>query len=140
VHSNFARDWVENRLKNDIADVLNGLLGEAIALRFIVANSAENGSDARAHVPAAHMPPPEELRLGNLNPRYLFDEFVVGNSNRFAHAASQAVAEEPAKAYNPLFLYGGVGLGKTHLMHAIGHRVSAANSNANGNGRLKLNL
>jgi chromosomal replication initiator protein len=131
VHSNFARAWVENRLKSDIAHVLKGLLGEAIALRFIVADNAENGSDARAHASAAQISPPEELCLGDLNPRYSFDEFVVGNSNRFAHAASQAVAEEPAKAYNPLFLYGGVGLGKTHLMHAIGHRVSAANSNAN---------
>jgi chromosomal replication initiator protein len=130
VHSNFARDWVENRLKNDISHVLHGLLGESIALRFIVADSAETGADIR---PAAATPlaPPDELRAGNLNPRYSFDEFVVGNSNRFAHAASQAVAEAPARAYNPLFLYGGVGLGKTHLMHAIGHRVQAANPNAN---------
>jgi chromosomal replication initiator protein len=132
VHSNFARDWVENRLKNDIAVVLNGLLGEAIALRFIVADSTESAADGRLVTPApAAIAPPEELRLGNLNPRYSFDEFVVGNSNRFAHAASQAVAEAPAKAYNPLFLYGGVGLGKTHLMHAIGHRVIAANPHAN---------
>jgi chromosomal replication initiator protein len=128
--SAFARDWVDNRLKDAIAETLTDLLGYAANVRLIVAPETANGA---AETPAAVLRPAvvDEARQVGLNPRYTFDEFVVGNSNRFAHAAAQAVAESPARAYNPLFLYGGVGLGKTHLMHAIGHRVLAANPRAN---------
>jgi chromosomal replication initiator protein len=126
VHSQFARDWVENRLKGDIAEVLERIVGEPVQLSFVIV-------DAVVPAPGAaipKMPLQEEPKRGYLNSRYTFEEFVIGNSNRFAHAASQAVAEAPAKAYNPLFLYGGVGLGKTHLMHAIGHRVLAEKPDA----------
>jgi len=134
VQNNFARDWVENRLKGQIAEVLREIFGAELQLQFTVL--PENEPNLTHPVvatvgvqPAAR--PSDDFRPGNLNSRYTFEEFVVGNSNRFAHAASQAVASAPARAYNPLFLYGGVGLGKTHLMHAIGHRVMQDNPNAN---------
>src|SRR5208282_4503739 len=129
----FAREWVEGRLRAPIVEVLRELLGYEIEVKFVVANDVEtqeHSESAPAAAPARPAPS-EEVRPGNLNPRYTFDEFVVGNSNRFAHAAAQAVAEAPARAYNPLFLYGGVGLGKTHLMHAIGHRVLSRTPDAN---------
>ena len=107
------------------------LLGGEIALRVIVDPGDEAETPATAVPSTARVAPSDDLRIGHLNVRYTFDDFVIGNSNRFAHAAAQAVAEAPAMAYNPLFLYGGVGLGKTHLMHAIGHRVLERNANAN---------
>jgi chromosomal replication initiator protein len=135
VQSPFARDWVENRLKGDISEVLTELLGATIALRFVVADPPVepevSAAELAGQTAARSAAPSEEIRYGNLNKRYSFEEFIVGVNNRFAHAASQAVAEAPARAYNPLFLYGGVGLGKTHLMHAIGHRVLKQNPNAN---------
>ena len=135
VQSNFARDWVENRLKTQISEVLAELFGAELELRFTVAADAPENQAPPASAPHAEGPGParttDDFRPGNLNTRYTFEEFVVGNSNRFAHAAAQAVAGAPARAYNPLFLYGGVGLGKTHLMHAIGHRVMQETPSAN---------
>jgi chromosomal replication initiator protein len=127
VHTPFAKDWVENRLKTDIAAVLSDILGEPISLRFVV---VEPSGDEPLETTAGRPFGPAERRPGELNWRYTFEAFVIGQSNRFAHAAAQAVAETPGRAYNPLFLYGGVGLGKTHLMHAIGHRVISANPKA----------
>ena len=133
VQNGFARDWVENRLKPQIVEVLAGIFGSGIELQFVVAPEAGEGEaavSAASPLPAAPRNA-GDFRPGNLNSRYTFSEFVIGNSNRFAHAAAQAVAAAPARAYNPLFLYGGVGLGKTHLMHAIGHRALQDNPEAN---------
>ena len=130
VQNNFARDWVENRLKPQIVEVLRELCGTEVELQFLVLEpSAENGAPETIQPSPARLQ--NDFRPGNLNTRYTFEEFVIGNSNRFAHAAAQAVAAAPARAYNPLFLYGGVGLGKTHLMHAIGHRVLQDTPDAN---------
>lgn len=134
VQNNFARDWVENRLKQQIVEVLAEIFGTGVELQFVIvpeAAEAAGDSPAAGNGIVAAVRPGGEFRPGNLNSRYTFEEFVIGNSNRFAHAAAQAVAAAPARAYNPLFLYGGVGLGKTHLMHAIGHRVLQDNPDAN---------
>ncbi|MDQ6822960.1 MAG: chromosomal replication initiator protein DnaA [Candidatus Eremiobacteraeota bacterium] len=135
VQNNFARDWVENRLKPQLCSVLADTFGAEIEVQFAVANDVSEPSPGftplAQPISAAPSRPGDDFRPGNLNSRYTFEEFVVGNSNRFAHAAAQAVAASPARAYNPLFLYGGVGLGKTHLMHAIGHRAMQDNPSAN---------
>ena len=119
VHSKFAQDWIGSKLRAQMIDVLSELFGTSVELRLSVADPVENPRTG----PVSTSRSLGEFHTANLNARYTFEEFVVGNSNRFAHAAAQAVAGAPARAYNPLFLYGGVGLGKTHLMHAIGHRV-----------------
>jgi chromosomal replication initiator protein len=131
VPSKLAKDWLEDRFSGLIQETLQAVTGSEVDVDFVIAPSshrpahatfddrAENGREngAEAVVEAAVVAPSE------LNARFRFSLFVVGHNSQFAHAAAKAVAEAPGDSYNPLFLYGGVGLGKTHLMHAIGHEV-----------------
>ncbi len=120
----YARDWLESRLASTVSRLLIGILNSNVAVSFVVTQVDENASTTDpepAAFPIEITPPEPKARHLSLNPRYTFDTYVVGSGNRLAHAACQAVAEKPARAYNPLFLYGGVGLGKTHLLHAIGN-------------------
>jgi chromosomal replication initiator protein len=120
VKNAYARDWLENRLSTTIARLMTGMLGQPVIPRFKVWSATKSTTDTAAPVvEIVSQAPPQESP--NINSRYRFDNFVVGADNRLAHAACMAVAENPARAYNPLFLYGGVGLGKTHLLHAIGN-------------------
>jgi chromosomal replication initiator protein len=125
VRNAYARDWLENRLLSTVTRLLAGMMNRAVDVRFVVAGE-QDSVDADEPVDeseSADSPLPAAVKQRNstLNPRYTFENFVVGANSRLAHAAAQAVAERPARAYNPLFLYGGVGLGKTHLLHAIGN-------------------
>jgi chromosomal replication initiator protein len=125
VHNAFTKDWLENRLLTTIKRTLVGIVGRSVEVKFAVWAKELSESDEALPLLQAIAPLPNESAANGpstmLNPRYTFDTFVVGSNNRLAHAASLAVAEKPAEAYNPLFVYGGVGLGKTHLLHAVGN-------------------
>jgi chromosomal replication initiator protein len=122
VRNAYARDWLENRLASTVNRLLVGILNSNASVNFSVMQSEEaQAIEAQMEKFAENEAEQPPARNSSLNPRYTFETFVVGAGNRLAHAACMAVAEKPARAYNPLFVYGGVGLGKTHLLHAIGN-------------------
>ena len=141
VPNGFAKDWLESRYRSLISQTLARIVGYSVQVEFIIGPTPETPVEAEVTAvasPATQAPGAprqqvrvEPTRVGGeggttyINPRYTFSNFIVGSANRLAHAASLSVAERPGHAYNPLFLYGGVGLGKTHLMHAIGNQVIA---------------
>ena len=132
VRNAYARDWLESRLSSTVSRLLIGIMNRTVNVNFIVDQNekVERIEETESHaVDEEPETPAFQPVSSSLNPRYTFENFVVGSGNRLAHAACQAVAEKPARAYNPLFLYGGVGLGKTHLLHAIGNACIARGLN-----------
>jgi len=125
------KDWLTKHYSGVLAEALAEVRRPGASLVFVDEGAVQLEESAIEPVASPEEPEEErkdEVAPSGLNPRYTFDTFIVGPSNQFAHAACRAVAEAPSRSYNPLFIYGGVGLGKTHLMHACGHAIKARNN------------
>ena len=130
VPNNFTKEWLRNKYNSQIFQIIKKALPELQKIDYrIAANNTIHKTLSNKEIQATETKRATQPELAKLssnsifNPKYTFDNFIVGNNNRLAHATSQAVCEKPGEAYNPLFIYGGVGLGKTHLVHAIGNEL-----------------
>ena len=128
VPNKFFTEWIKDHYQRQIETCFKSLAGSPIRLEYTVAR------DVQPLLPPVDSPalgqPQSEFAFSELNPRYTFSTFIIGASNRFAHATAEAIGKNPGKQFNPFFIYGGVGLGKTHLMHAIGHAVRKEHTRA----------
>ncbi len=133
VPSAFNRDWIAAKYHQEMLKALKSQAPEIKEIRYQLGGAPNVSQPTQKNNPAKNNPENSSQKenfspnISGLNPKYIFDTFIIGKNNELAHAASQAVAKTPGSQYNPLFIYGGVGLGKTHLMHAVGHKLLQSN-------------
>lgn len=133
VPSNFTKDWISSKYQASLLKALKSIAPEVKTIKYYVGHFKESTPQQESQAIKAEkqgkdgQKQTQNTQVGNINSQYTFETFVIGQNNELAHAASTAVAKNPGSQYNPLFIYGGVGLGKTHLMHAVGNKLLASN-------------